>query len=246
MVKTVVELDLKGYGELVRELEEHFSADIVLAFNEQLQGFVSLGLTAIGIDRSQAVMATTGDGAILAFSEATEAHGFAVALHEACRLHNQPKTLAQARRWFRVGIATGALASMAHQGGQSIAGSVITRAVRLEAAAGIGEVLADAETYAFLPSDIQARYGPEEWISGKGTERFAARRCIVVGGLDRISSPQTKAPRARSGPALNVLKEKLAFFEKELAVTASAPARFELKFRINEARDRILELGGEL
>jgi class 3 adenylate cyclase len=243
MIKTVVELDLKGYGDLARELEEHLSAETVLEFNQQLQRFVDQGLGAIDVERSDAVMATTGDGAILVFDKAAQAHAFAVALHDACRRHNQQKTLARAMRWFRVGIATGELAMTSNQEGHRIGGSVITRAVRLETAAGIGEVLADVETYAGLSRETQAAYGPEESVSGKGTEKYAARRLVVVAGLDRIPPPGGSS-KDTSGPALEILKEKLLFFEKELAITASAPARFELRFRINETLEGIRELGG--
>lgn len=67
MKKTVIELDLKGYSDIARELEEHFSAEVVMQFNEQIQTFVDAGLKATETRREEAVMATTGDGAILVF-----------------------------------------------------------------------------------------------------------------------------------------------------------------------------------
>jgi len=110
MQKTVVELDLKGYSDIARELEEHFSAEVVMCFNDQIQGFVDAGLKAVGAPHEQSVMATTGDGAILIFDQPETAHRFAEAVHHGCRVHNDGKSIASARRWFRVGIATGGLA----------------------------------------------------------------------------------------------------------------------------------------
>lgn len=183
MKMTVVELDLKGYSDIVLELEEHLSAKIVLQLNDQILGFVEAGLQTIGIDRGHAVMATTGDGAILAFERAEDAHRFAVAVHEACRVHNSERTVSLATRWFRIGIATGDLAIEGTGRDRRMGGSVIARAVRLEAAAGIGQILADRQTCDELPNDLLARYGPEEKVPGKREESFAARRSVIMPGL---------------------------------------------------------------
>jgi len=129
MKKTVIELDLKGYSDIARELEEHFSAEVVMQFNEQIQGFVDAGLKTTGTRREETVMATTGDGAILVFDDPATAHLFAEAVHEACRIHNHGKSVPAARRWFRIGIATGDL--VLETIGREMAGSVIARAVRL-------------------------------------------------------------------------------------------------------------------
>ena len=63
-MKTVVELDLRGYSDIARELEEQFSAEIVAKFNDQIQGFVDVKLQAVSIPREQTMIATTGDSAI--------------------------------------------------------------------------------------------------------------------------------------------------------------------------------------
>ena len=88
-IKTVVELDLVGYGRRARVLDEILGAEVVSTFNDQLQGFVDRGLQGIGADRSKCVLATTGDGAILAFNAAAEAHRFAMAVHKAAQGHNE-------------------------------------------------------------------------------------------------------------------------------------------------------------
>jgi internalin A len=188
MRKTVVELDLKGYSDIAPELEEHFSAEVVMKLNEQIQSFVDAGLKAVNVFREETVMADTGDGAIVVFDEPTIGHRFAEAVHQACAVHNQGKTLAAAKRWFRIGIATGDLALETRGGVRKMAGSVISRAVRLEVAANIGEILADADTHASLPAELQACYGAEEQIAGKRHEKFRVRRYVVVRGLS-VNAP---------------------------------------------------------
>ena len=46
-VKTVVELDLVGYSDISRNLEENLGAKVVADFNKHIQGFVDAGLKAI-------------------------------------------------------------------------------------------------------------------------------------------------------------------------------------------------------
>lgn len=193
--KTVVELDLVGYSDVCRALEENIGVEIVARFNEQIQRFVDIGLGAIGTERSGAVLATTGDGAILAFDNPTDAHRFAAAVHEATRRHNSERTLSSSRRWFRIGVATGDLYQRPRiGGGQEIAGTVIAIAVRLEAAAKPGEVLVDAVSFASLPAELQVRYGTEETIPGKRGEQFAARRCTIVPyATEHESSPTVQS-----------------------------------------------------
>src|SRR5688500_15954086 len=99
MTKTVVELDLKGYSDVARDIEEHLSAELVMQFNEQIQTFVKDGLSVAGVAPANAVMATTGDGAILMFDAPPDAHVFAEAVHKATRLHNHDKTVPAAKRW---------------------------------------------------------------------------------------------------------------------------------------------------
>ena len=109
MVKTVVELDLAGYSDVARELEDHLSVAVVMSFNDQIQTFVDDGLKQVGVLRQDAVMAQPGDGAILVFDHPETAHKFATAVHNSCRTHNDARSTPSAKRWFRVGIATGEL-----------------------------------------------------------------------------------------------------------------------------------------
>lgn len=192
-------------------------------------------------------MATTGDGAILAFDAPATGHRFAEAVHEACRVHNHGKRVPAARRWFRIGIATGDLVLETLDATRKMAGSVIARAVRLEAAANIGEILADTDTYAALPREIQARYGAEERIAGKRDEKFAARRCVIVPGLDTAAPDSKGNPSGRVGqapPALTMWKRKLDYLEEQFAIVSGAAQKFELRCQIEEAREKIREFGG--
>lgn len=246
MHKTVVELDLKGYSDVARELEEHISAEVVLAFNSQIQCFIDSGLKAAGLPREKSVMATTGDGAILVFDSPAIAHVFGAAVHDACRVHNYKKIVASAKRWFRIGIATGSLAIETQGGVKEMAGSVIGRAVRLEAGGNIGEILVDTETYVGLSDDQKAHYGPEESIRGKRDEAFAARRCVVLPQIDVVSAPaEFSSLVVRSGRALQIWQEKLEFLEEQLGIVASPAQKFEIKWQIVEAREKIVELGSE-
>ncbi len=183
MKKTVVELDLKGYSDVARELEEHFSAELVMKFNDQIQSFFTNGLKLAGVAAEDAILATTGDGAILVFDSPPVAHIFAEAVHNASRLHNEQKTFDSAKRWFRIGIATGELAVDYTSGIKKMAGSVVARAVRLEAACNVGEILVDSETYLGLSQEQQAHYGIEEQICGKRDEKFSGYRYAVIKGL---------------------------------------------------------------
>ena len=243
MHKTVVELDLKGYSDIARELEEHVSAEIVLQFNDQIQGFVDSGLSVAGMRRAESVMATTGDGAILVFDSPEIAHRFAAAVHEACRLHNYERTVTSAKRWFRIGVATGPLAIETNRGAKEMAGSVIARAVRLEAGGNIGEILVDTKTYAGLSDHQKAQYGPEESIGGKRDEMFPARRCVVLPGVVAGPPPPAKPPSlvALPGRALKIWQDKLDFLEEQLAIVSSAAQKFEIKCQIAEATEKIAQ-----
>jgi class 3 adenylate cyclase len=247
MKKTVVELDLKGYSDIARELEEHFSAEVVMQFNEQIQRFVDAGLKATETRREETVMATTGDGAILVFDDPATAYRFAEVVHEAYQIHNHGKSVSAARRWFRIGIATGDLVLESIDTTRKMAGSVIARAVRLEAAANIGEILVDTDTYAALPREIQARYGAEERIAGKRDEEFPAHRCVIVPGL-HTAAPDSKGKSSRGAgqktPALTMWKKRLDYLEQQSAIASGVAQKFELKYLIEEAREKIRELGG--
>jgi class 3 adenylate cyclase len=190
--KTVVELDLVGYSDLARALEENVGVEVVFRLNEQIQQFVDIGLAAVRVKREQVVLATAGDSAIVAFDKAGSAHRFATAVHRAAEAHNEKRTIPSAKRWFRVGIATGELDERPRPGGgREVAGTVIANAVRLEAAARPGQIVADRATFQLLPANLRKFYGREETVRGKRSEEFAAHRATVLAYSTKEKAPAT-------------------------------------------------------
>jgi len=175
MIKTVVELDLVGYSTIGENLEQGLDVNSAAQLNQQIQSFVDVGLNAVNALRDQHVMQTTGDGAILVFETAFDAHRFAQAVHDATREHNRTRPQPLAKRVFRIGAASGEIVMQPKPGGGfDIAGSVIARAVRLEAKALPGGLLVDQKTFDALGPEGQQLYGPTQMVTGKRDEVFAA------------------------------------------------------------------------
>lgn len=74
---TVVVLDLVGYSTTAREVEENTSVVATKIINDWVQETVDKGLLPTGASRAEAVKRKTGDGAILFFESAVQAHLFA-------------------------------------------------------------------------------------------------------------------------------------------------------------------------
>lgn len=175
MKKTVVELDLVGYSTIGDNLEQGLDVTSVAQLNQQIQSFVDQGLKYSNASRDAHVMATTGDGAILVFDTAIEAHRFAFAVHEATRKHNRTRPQPLAKRVFRIGAASGEIVMLSKPGGGfDIAGTTIARAVRLEAKANPGGLLVDHGTFEALDHESRQLYGSELRIAGKRDEVFVA------------------------------------------------------------------------
>jgi class 3 adenylate cyclase len=192
--KTVVELDLVGYSDTLRIIEENLGVKVAAKVNAQIQGFVDAALEEIGAEREQVVLTTTGDGAILAFEKPDDAHNFALKVHDATEAHNAGRTLPSAQRWFRIGIATGEIFQETRSDRtKEFTGTVIANAVRLEAAARPGEILVDAATFSSLLPSVRRLYGPEEKVKGKRTEKFAVHRyCAVPSAAQKESGPSVR------------------------------------------------------
>src|SRR5947208_3567217 len=107
MIKTILELDLVAYSSTARMLEQNLGPRAVFDLNQSVQELVNRGLAETNLDSPDTILATTGDGAILAFDYAEQAHRFAEALHTAAREYNATKTEVSAKRVFRTGAATG-------------------------------------------------------------------------------------------------------------------------------------------
>lgn len=200
--RTVLELDLVGYRRLLRLLEDNLGVQAAGQLNAQIQGFVDEGLQAVTLTRAATVAKTTGDGAILLFERAADAHQFAGALYTAAATFNRERK-PEAWRRFRIGAATGQVAVSTHDGVRDIAGSVIATAVRLESAAKPGELLIDPKTYAALPVELQRLYGPEEQVKDKNNESDRAHRCRL--------SPEPAETETDSAPTVD---DVLALFKQ--------------------------------
>src|SRR4051812_12165351 len=109
MLKTVLVVDLVAYMSLARHFEETIGPQAVAMLDAQIQRFVDQGLQHVKLSRELTVMVTTGDGAILLFDKASDAHKCAVAVHKATTEHNATRTEDLAKRQFRIGAATGDL-----------------------------------------------------------------------------------------------------------------------------------------
>lgn len=208
LTKTVVELDLVNYGTVSGSLEQGLDARSVFQLNQQIQGFIDEGLRACGATREKVVV-TTGDGAILVFDTADEAHRFAQAVHVATRKHNQARQSPLAKRVFRIGAATGELTILPKAlGGVDIAGSAIARAVRLESKAAPGSILVDEATFERLPENQRSAYGPKAFVAGKRSgEEYAAYSCEMNpdAKYDAASLNESEGGSARSPTVLTQL-----------------------------------------
>ena len=173
--KIVLEIDLVGYADTSRLLEQIIGPIGVQLLQEQIQNLVDRSLKVIGLTRKETFMQSAGDNAILGFDCAEDAHYFAQAVSTINQAQNNNKTLLSARQQFRMGVATGEIVMQANDI-ESACGIVITNAVRLESATAPGEILIDSATYAALPPKLQKLYGSEETILGKRSEVFQAHR----------------------------------------------------------------------
>jgi TolB-like protein/class 3 adenylate cyclase/Tfp pilus assembly protein PilF len=177
MKSTAVLVDLVGYSDMSRLLEDSLGVQATLSLNQQVQRLIGDALSEGGGNADENVVMTTGDGALLTFTGPDQALDFATALHRCAARHNAGVTEPRARRIFRVGISTGEIAVDPNTG--SPAGMAISRAARLEAKADPGGVLIDSESWNAASGERKAAYhGPED-ISGKRDEHFEAYRAQI-------------------------------------------------------------------
>ena len=177
MKSTAVLVDLVGYSDMSRLLEDSLGVQATLSLNQQVQRLIGDALSESGGRAADNVVMTTGDGALLTFVGPDQALDFAVALHKCAARHNAGVTEPRARRIFRVGISTGEIAVDPNTG--SPAGMAISRAARLEAKADPGGVLIDSESWNAASGEPKAAYDGPEDISGKRDEHFEAYRAQI-------------------------------------------------------------------
>ena len=178
LTKTILEMDLIAYSDVARLLEENLNVEAVKILQDQVQEFVDYELAMIGLHREEAVISTAGDNAILMFDDAETTHKFAQAVQSHTLAHNTARSIESAKRWFRMGAATGIV--LITPGERRVVGSTIARAVRLEGAAQIGQLVVDLPTFNTLPNNLKELYGSVDIIKGKRAERFEGRRCTLI------------------------------------------------------------------
>ena len=170
--RTLVKLDLVGYGDIANLLESFTDATSVSKFNAKIRMWVEDGLHQIGTNNGEILKkGAVGDSALVSFQVADDAHCFSKLIH-----HNLEKwNLLQStgpKVAFRIGCATGELDVATHDG------CLNTEAYRLEPQASPGGTLIAAETYKELSSEFQDEYDIEEIVPGKRKEKFRARRWL--------------------------------------------------------------------
>jgi len=116
--------------------------------------------------------------------------------------------MASARRWFRIGAATGEISVRNKRSKPTVAGITIANAVRLEAAAKPGEFLVDTATFQALPPSLQRKYGREETVQGKRKEQFQAHRCVMLKGAPAPELPPNPASASVPRPKAPTRKAK--------------------------------------
>jgi tetratricopeptide (TPR) repeat protein/class 3 adenylate cyclase len=191
MRRTIAVVDMVAFSSVARMLEENATAAAVYELSRQIQSFFNRALAQLPDPNAYSVVSKPGDGIILLFERPDDAHCFGYHVHHFAAEHNAERKIANAKRWFRVGIASGdvVITDPSHSPSE-YAGITIANAVRLESAAEAGEILVDLATFGALSSENQARYGPEETVCGKREERFRARRCEVTPRNEAAVKPQ--------------------------------------------------------
>lgn len=209
--RTIVELDLVGYSDIARYLEEHLGANAVMQLNKQIQSFVNDGLVLVQIPRRDAVNSKAGDNAIVVFERASDAHRFAEAFHRITEQYNAGKTELSAERHFRLGISTGNIAIE----GDEIAGTTIIDSCRLEAGGNRGHILITTDTFKELPAEYQNSYAGPEILKDKRAREHQVYRYAVV---EKAYVPEY----GRNDGFFNRLKNWVADNKKKCARAACA------------------------
>jgi adenylate cyclase len=194
LTKTILEMDLVAYSDVARLLEENLNVEAVKIFQDQIQQFVDYGLSAVSLRRDDVVIDTAGDNAILMFDDVETMHKFAQAVQTQTLAHNSSRSLESAKRWFRMGAATGIVLIMPAE--RRVFGTTIARAVRLEAAAEIGQLLVDLPTFDAMSDEIKETYSSVDIVRGKRAERFECRRCTLI-DVPRIEEIAVQPPQDR-------------------------------------------------
>ena len=158
--KSIVVVDLAHFTKKINLLERLDEPPTRLAYEIErffLQAFGRMNLLEVqssvpGFVEGRPLLKYTGDGAILHFDTPQQAVQCAELIQTISKEFNATQTEPEAKRVFRVGVATGKVeVAKLVLSGTDLAGSLIGTAARLEAACDYGHVLIDEATFMALP-----------------------------------------------------------------------------------------------
>ncbi|WP_370568016.1 pentapeptide repeat-containing protein [Fortiea sp. LEGE XX443] len=191
MTKTVVEIDLAGYSDIVKSMQQDYDVDAVPYLNKNIQRFIDDSLKEI--DNSKYIVQDKkGDNRVIFFDHANDAYKFAETVHRKTKLYNVSTNKKFAKRLFRIGAATGKF--VMNYDGENFTGYDIITAYRLEAKAEPGKCfIVDVETFNSLSRELQDKFDDEKTVFGKKRttvcgenvcdekeEEFQARSCKII------------------------------------------------------------------
>lgn len=184
--KTMLNVDLTAYGDYSKFLQDKFGVEQVKKLNEQIAQLIHHALDRIDMVPEENIFKGGGDGALLAFDQASQATAFARSFFELVQGHNdriQGPDAQDYRLWFRMGAVEEILDYQSLGGGKhEAAGTGIAAAVRLESNGRPGELFMDDKTFASLTDSDQALFHPDAMdITGKHpSERYKVRRWVIL------------------------------------------------------------------
>jgi formylglycine-generating enzyme required for sulfatase activity len=169
--RTLVRMDAKGYSDLADDIEYMAGPTGVSTFNSKIRELIEDVIHQIGREKGE-IVRQEGDGFLVSFLIADDAHLFANLFHQNFARWNIPLKSQKDEILYRIGCSTGILEVSTYSG------CVATRAYRLEPKAQPGGTLIDTQTYDELSVEYQTEYDIEEIIEGKRTAKFHARRWL--------------------------------------------------------------------
>ena len=174
--RAVVVVDVVGYGRMSSLLESLSGAEAIFSLNERIQQVIGESIKAINESPEAIPILATGDGAILVFYNAQEAHGFAVSVQSRARERNRSSP-ENAELHFRIGVSSGQMVieSPTRSGSMNFAGTAIIEATRLAVACNPGEIVISESAWSKLLKRTQRLYGSRGPVPGKIHERISAR-----------------------------------------------------------------------
>jgi HEAT repeat protein len=205
--------DNKEMTEFIRIIEdnpnitthEYLKKIALKEIEDEISSLLKRSLFEIKIDSEKAIITKTGDGAILLFNSAVDAHKFAIALHLISKQNNESRSRNLKNRWFQIGASSGWLYRERREGKScDISGHNIAKAIYLRNAAKPGEVLVDLETYNKFYSTYQVLY-KEERMPFKLNTPLWYRRFSVYSEVDgERRAPECTIVNEAAGKAYSI------------------------------------------